>query len=79
VVKKGDFVSYNHPSVVAFIRQRGTEKVLVIVNTRNENNSFTLPVELVNTNWTNALSGSSVDLNTEIDVSPYEYMVLKNN
>ena len=79
VVKKGELVTFNHPTVVAFTRTQGTDAVLVIVNTRNENTSYTLPDELVNTNWINALSGNAMNFNTEIEMSPYEYIILKNN
>lgn len=79
VVKKGELVTFSHPTVVAFTRTQGTDVVLVIVNTRNENTSYTLPDELVNTNWINALSGNAMNFNTEIEMSPYEYIILKNN
>lgn len=79
VVKKGELVTFSHPTVVAFTRTQSTDVVLVIVNTLNENTSYTLPDELVNTNWINALSGNAMNFNTEIEMSPYEYIILKNN
>jgi hypothetical protein len=61
------------------MRTQATDKVLVIVNTRNENISYTLPDELANTKWINTLSGYSTVFNKEIEISPYEYMILKND
>lgn len=79
VVKSGELVTYNHPSVAVFTHASGTDKVLVIANTRNENITFTLPDALTHTNWTNALSGAALTISTNVDLTPFEYLVLKSN
>jgi glycosidase len=79
VVKKGELVTYNHPSVAVFTRTSETDKVLVIANTRNENTTLTMPDELANTNWIDVLSGVALTINDHVDLSPYEFLILKGN
>ncbi len=79
MVKKGELVTYNHPSVAVFTRTSETDKVLVIANTRNENTTLTMPDELANTNWIDVLSGAAFSINDHVDLSPYEFLILKGN
>ena len=51
VVKKGELITYTHPSVAVFTRTTGTGQVLVIVNTRDENTTYSMPDELDGKSW----------------------------
>lgn len=79
VVKKGELSSYSHPSVAVFTRTTGTEKILVIANTRNENIILSVPDELAGKNWIDVISGAAVTTNTELNLASYEYQILKSN
>ena len=79
VVKKGELATYTHASVAVFTRTSGADQVLVIVNTRDENITYTIPDELAGKNWIDAISGTSVTINTEMDLTAYEYLLLKSN
>lgn len=79
VVKKGELATYTHPSVAVFTRTLGTDKVLVIANTRNENTTLTMPYKLANTNWIDVISEAAITINEHIDLSPYEFLILKGN
>lgn len=79
VVKKGELTTYSHPSVVVFTRKSGIDLVLILANTRNEYITLTLPDELVNKNWVHALYGAEITISDHVDLSPYEYLILKGN
>ncbi len=79
VVKKGELETYAHSSVAVFTRTTGADQVLVIVNTRDENITYSMPVELDGKNWTHAIYGTVITINDHVDLSPYEYLILKSN
>ena len=76
-LRRGTIVSYSNTDVSAFIRQSGSENVLVISNLRNAASTYTLPSGISNTVWTDAFSGTSVTLSTSVTLQPYSYLVLK--
>jgi glycosidase len=71
----GDLEGYTDNDVVAFLRQSSSDKVLVFANTRNAAKTFTLPGNITNTTWTDAISNLPVTLNTAIILNPYEYRI----
>jgi glycosidase len=77
-IRRGSLISYNSADVAAFTKELGAEKVFVLSNLRNGARTFTLPAALVNTNWTNAMTGAPVSLTTSVNLAAYEYLVLKN-
>lgn len=79
VVKKGELVSYDHVSVVVFTLMLEQNSVLVLVNTRNEGVSYTTPEQISNNTWINALSGVSLTIENQINLNPYEYLILKSS
>jgi len=79
VVKKGELTTYSHLSVAVFTRTSGTEKILVVVNTRDENITFSMPDELAGKSWIHAIYGTAITINDHVDLSPYEYLILKSN
>ncbi len=77
-IRNGQLVSYTTGNVVAFTKESGSEKVLVIANLRNSISSFSIPAALANTTWQNALGGSAVTLSASLSLQPYAYLILKN-
>lgn len=76
-LRRGTLTDYSSNNVAAFVRKDGNEEVLVLVNVRNTNQTFTLPAALAQTTWTNAYTGSTAALGTTVALSGYQYLVLK--
>ena len=77
-IKRGSIAYYtNNPDVVAFKRTSGTEEVVVLVNVRGRSITYTLDPALSGTVWINALTNTGVNLSSEIQLSPYSYLILK--
>ena len=76
-LRQGTLTAYSSANVCAFTKQLGLEQVLVLVNLRNSTTSYSIPAQLANTTWTDAFTGSSVLLTTQVSLSPYNYIVLK--
>lgn len=78
-VKHGSLQDYTSSSEVsAFMKTAGTAKVFVLVNVRNADVTYQVPSALVNSTWTDGLTGASVTLGSTVNLSPWEYLVLKN-
>ena len=54
----------------------GEEQVLVLSNLRNKSVKYILPAGFQNSTWTNAFTGESVSLNTELNLESYKYLIL---
>lgn len=77
-IRGGTLASFSTADVLAFTRELGTEKVLVLSNVRSSNIVYTVPGLLSGTNWTNVLTGAPVSLGTSVSLPAYAYMLLKN-
>jgi glycosidase len=76
--RKGSISNYvNSANVLCLKKTLGTENVVIIVNVRNSNQSFSVPSPLTGS-WTNALTNASYTLNSTISLAPYQYIILKN-
>jgi glycosidase len=75
-LRTGDQECFPDNNVVAFMRQVTNDQVLVLVNTRNASKSFTLPGNIKNTNWQDAIAGSPVALDSVVNLNPYEFLIL---
>ena len=76
-LKQGALLSFGNDDVCAFTKLFEGEEVLVIVNLRNSKGSFTMPPELVKTEWKNAFDGTDDTLSGEVVLQPYQYQVFK--
>jgi hypothetical protein len=63
---------------VAFSKEWQGEKVLVLINIRNTNQSISIPPAWANQTWTDAITGNPINLGSSYDVSPYASLILKN-
>ncbi|MDU0368858.1 alpha-amylase family glycosyl hydrolase [Hymenobacter endophyticus] len=68
---------YSTANVCAFTKTAGSEQAFVLANVRNSAQTYMLPTNLANTTWTDALTGSSLKLGTEVVLPAYGYVVLK--
>lgn len=76
-LKKGSLQPYNNNDVVVFTRTHESETVLVIVNMRNNNQSYEVPAA-IRGNWKNGLNNNeSFVLNEQLSLSPYQYLILQ--
>lgn len=74
---EGTLQDFSGNDVVAFTRQNGQERFLIIANVRNKAVDFSPAAALQNTTWTNALIGGTVSVGTTVSLGAYEYKVLK--
>lgn len=73
----GELVPYIHDDVVCFLRQRGSDELLFIVNLRNSAISYPVPADLQNISWTNAMADNLEVLETVLDLEPYDFLILQ--
>jgi len=76
-LRNGSLVDYSNSDIAAFKRQDANEEIVVFVNTRNASKNFSVPTILQNTAWTDALTGTSLILGSNLSLSAYEYRILK--
>jgi glycosidase len=76
-LKTGTLKGYPHSNVMAFKKITGTEEILVLVNVRNSPITYSLPMELQNTSWTDVFTNASVNLSTQLIIDNFDYLVLK--
>ncbi|MEN9612775.1 MAG: hypothetical protein RLZZ628_3589 [Bacteroidota bacterium] len=76
-IKEGTLTPFNDDNVVAFKKVLQTEEVLVFVNVRNAATRYILPAALANTVWKDALDNTTVNLATQLTLTPYQYLILK--
>lgn len=77
-VKTGEYTGYSSNAVSAFTMVKGNEKVLVLVNITNANTNYLLPAPLAAISWTDGLTGTSAGTLSNIQLAPFQYMILKN-
>lgn len=76
--RKGSISNFvNSANVLCLKKSLGSENVVIIVNVRNSTQTFTVPSPLTGS-WTNALTNTSYTLGNTINLSPYQYLILKN-
>ena len=78
VSRYGTAVPYTATDVVCFKKVLNADQVLVIANVRNTTTNYSIPTALLNSTWTNALTGASVTLGSSLSLTAYQYLILKN-
>ena len=78
VARYGTAVPYTANDVVCFKKVLNADQVLVIANVRNTTTNYSIPTALLNSTWTNAITGASVTLGSSLSLSAYQYLILKN-
>jgi len=77
-IRRGALQKFSSADVGAFTRTLANDTVVVMANFRNREVEFTLPANLVNSNWIDAFTGNPVSVGRSVNLSPFEYIVLKN-
>jgi glycosidase len=75
-VKVGTLTAYTDANVTAFEKKSGTDDVLILVNTRNSAQTFSIPAALQNSSWKDGFTGAPVTLSTQYSLSAYGYLAL---
>jgi len=76
-IKRGTYNGYSSSAISAFTMKTDNETVLVLSNLTNSNVKYIVPTSLSGDSWINAFTNQSMALNTELTLSPYQYIVLK--
>lgn len=74
--KTGALTNYSNTNVAVFQKSTASQKVLVVVNSRSNAQSASIPVELQG-DWTNALTNETVSLSTSLSLTGFQYLILK--
>lgn len=77
-VRRGKLFTYSSDDAVVFTKEADVEKVLVIANIRNRTVNYSVPSSIIAASWKNAFSGADVNLNGNLTLAPFEYLVLQH-
>ena len=77
VAKKGTVSYHNDPNFIVFEKNLGADKILVIVNHQSIDKTWLVPSQLKG-NWEDALNKHAFTLPENLQLGPYEYLILKN-
>jgi glycosidase len=77
-IKSGVFTGYSSAAISVFTMTTDTEKVLVLSNLTNAPINYIFPNTITATSWKDAFTGVAMPLSSEINLLPYQYIVLKN-
>jgi glycosidase len=75
-VKTGTLTQYADSNIIAFEKKSGTDDVLILVNTRNSTQVFSIPTALQNSIWKNGLANTNITLSGQYSLPAYNYLVL---
>ena len=78
VSRYGTVVPYTANDVVCFKKVLNADQVLVIANVRNNTTNYSIPTALLNSTWTNAITGAPVTIGSSLSLMAYQYLILKN-
>lgn len=73
--KKGDIAYFNHQHIIAFEKSIGSNKLLILINSRNAAHSFPVPASLLG-NWKNAMNGENFSLTNDLQLNAHQFLVL---
>ena len=76
-IRKGNLKTYSDYHTLVFEKEVSGQRVLVVVNVRNDNQTAPLPQEWKNRACTNLFSGEKEALAESLSLAPYEYKILK--
>jgi glycosidase len=74
---KGTLQYFDNADFAVFKRAFGGEEYLIIVNVRNGTKVLTLDNSLKNTTWTDTANNVAKQLENEVSLGAYEYLILK--
>ncbi len=74
--RSGQNAIWQHNDVICLEKSSNNKKVLLIVNVRNINISYSIPLDLRGTEWIDYVGGQ-VELENDLSLHPYEYLLLE--
>lgn len=77
VARIGTITFYPNADVFCFKKELNNDEIVVVVNVRNSQQLFDLPNELQNTSWIDAILGSPVTLEAQLNLAPYQFFILR--
>lgn len=77
--RAGSLKYYANNDVAVFVRKNGSEEYLILVNTRNASKTVTLDAAFNGVNWTNKITNENLTTGGEINLSPYQFLILKKS
>lgn len=77
VAKNGANQTYSHADVLCFKKSYNYAELVVLVNMRDNSINYSVPQELQNTTWTNALTNETVTFGTTLQLDNYQYFLLR--
>lgn len=76
VARRGNLTLHSANDAIIIEKELNVEHLLVLVNVRNAAVSVPMPAALVNTAWTEAITGSLEFIPANLSLMPYQYKIL---
>lgn len=76
-VVQGELHTYTHVDIIAFSKTTSADELLVLVNARATEQSFSLPTNLQNSSWRDWLNDKTENWSDQITLEPFEYLILQ--
>lgn len=70
---------FSSDEVLSFLKEKNGTKLLVIVNSRNSNQNYSVDAVLQQSSWVNLQSGLGYNLNSSISLAANDYLILRSN
>ncbi|MBC7885455.1 MAG: alpha-amylase [Saprospiraceae bacterium] len=72
----GTLENFSTTDIAAFRRKSGNNEVLILVNVRSTNKSYSISSVLQNSNWKDGMTDENTTLGSSINLNPFEYKIL---
>lgn len=76
VARRGENTAFPHNDVLCFKKSFENEEILIISNLKDNSINFSIPAELENSEWTDIMAESSLKLESDISLAPYQFYIL---
>lgn len=75
-IRTGDITDYSDSDIAAFMRKKLSDEVLILANTRNSAQTFSVPQSLQTSQWKNAADNSGLQLGSTVTLDAFQYLIL---
>jgi glycosidase len=77
VARKGQNLVYPHGDIACIKKSLGDERLLILINLRNATINYSIPSELEQSSWTDVITKSSIILDGQMQLGPYQFFILE--
>lgn len=77
VARKGENMIFSENDVLCMKKVLNNEELLIIVNYRDIEINYSIPVPLQNSSWTSVFTQNMMSLENEFTLQPYSYFILR--